>query len=309
MSDWQGGAKQNRASYLSECGCRGWQGGRGPCSRAWAQCLAQIPRCSCSGSWVGAWPAVCGAGNKKTQVLQKNNNVLYAYVSVKPWRKWLIWSPLPTMNLKVACQSNRLDPPLCSWLGGICQVHCPTETFPDDRAVCELCSAKYHSIWKGFWPWASTKTLKSCLRSMIPHMWILSTAIWAKYAVCQPMKFDKTCCLMLNIVLASWLMYFKSWVFILFFFFPTLFCPIYFLQGQSCLHILGRGCRISKDLSFWNSLPPACIPGHLAGRIFLFSILLRQKLYLTGDELHHSSLVKLCFLFRKYDSFIGISFN
>lgn len=28
----------------------GGGGGRGPCSRAWAQCLAQIPRCSCSGS-------------------------------------------------------------------------------------------------------------------------------------------------------------------------------------------------------------------------------------------------------------------
>lgn len=67
--------------------------------------------------------------------------------------------------------------------------------------------AEYHSMWRGFWPWASTKTaLKSCLHSMIPHMWILSTAVWAKYAVCQPMKFDKTCWMMP----ASWLMYFKS---------------------------------------------------------------------------------------------------
>lgn len=69
--------------------------------------------------------------------------------------------------------------------------------------------------------------------------------------------------------------------------------------------IIGRGGR-TKEGSDLSVTPSHLRFGQLTGEVFLYSILPRWKLYLTGDESNYSSLLKLSFLFRKYDSFIGI---
>lgn len=151
---------------------------------------------------------------KKTQVLQENHNVLYAFVSVEPWHKWSLWCPPPTMNLKVACQGNRLDPPFFFWLGG---------TVPQRHyQITRLCVS---SVQPNITVYGKVSDLEPPLKLL----WNLVYIAWFHTCefLAQPFgpnmlfaslwNLTKTCCLMLDIELASWLMCFKSWVFTLFF--------------------------------------------------------------------------------------------
>lgn len=69
---------------------------------------------------------------------------------------------------------------------------CPLKALTEECVACELCLVEIRVHGKVFDPELPLKlVLKSCLCTMIPHIWILTTVILAKHYICQCIPFDK----------------------------------------------------------------------------------------------------------------------